>query len=129
MSKFEVVRSNDGVTVMYTEDSSCITKEEVECLASAGYKFKLDGKIISKQAVKDYACGEETKSGKEAKSVEENTEHKGSRIKVVLCVTTGETFKNQSLAAKRYSIDPAQVSDSIKTGRPRSGYVFEYVYQ
>ena len=44
-------------------------------------------------------------------------------------IDTGEIFKTQSEAARRFNIDPAQVSDSIKTGRPRSGYTFERCQQ
>lgn len=47
--------------------------------------------------------------------------------KYVRCVNTGKIYPNQSAAAKDLHIDPAQVSDSIKTGRPRSGYTFEKV--
>lgn len=49
--------------------------------------------------------------------------------KRVRCVDTGEVFDTQSAAAKHFKIDPAQVSDSIKTGRPRSGYTFEKVIE
>lgn len=49
--------------------------------------------------------------------------------KKVRCIDTGEVFDSQSAAAKHFKIDPAQVSDSIKTGRPRSGYRFEKVVE
>lgn len=47
--------------------------------------------------------------------------------KQVRCIDTGKVYPNQSAAARDLHIDPAQVSDSIKTGRPRSGYRFEKV--
>ncbi|WP_301003131.1 hypothetical protein [uncultured Duncaniella sp.] len=47
--------------------------------------------------------------------------------KEVRCTDTNEVFMNQSVAAKYFGIDPAQVSDSIKTGRKRSGHTFEKV--
>lgn len=47
--------------------------------------------------------------------------------KQVRCIDTGKVYPNQSAAARDLHIDPAQVSDSIKTGRPRSGYRFERV--
>lgn len=119
---FEVLKHSDNVVVMYTEDSRCISVEEIDSLASAGYRFRVDGKIVSKQIAKMYASEEPMEA---VVPKEESTEDK---VRIVRCVTTGETFKTQSLAAKAYSIDPAQVSDSIKTGRPRSGYVFEYCY-
>lgn len=120
--KFEVLRSSDNSMVMQTTSRECIDVNEIDVLASAGYKFRVDGKIVSKQTAKMYASAEPTEA---VVLKEESTEDK---VRIVRCVTTGETFKNQSLAAKAYSIDPAQVSDSIKTGRPRSGYVFEYCY-
>lgn len=45
----------------------------------------------------------------------------------VRCIDTGEIFNKQSEAAKKYGIDPAAVSDSLKTGRKRAGYAFEWV--
>ena len=45
----------------------------------------------------------------------------------VRCIDTGEIFSKQSEAAKKYGIDPAAVSDSLKTGRKRAGYTFEWV--
>lgn len=45
-------------------------------------------------------------------------------FKEIKCLEDGKVFKNQSAAARYYDIDPAQVSDSIKTGRKRSGYTF-----
>lgn len=118
---FEVIRSNDNAVVMHTDSSSCITTDEIDMLSSAGYKFRVDGKLVSKQVAKQYATSVSESNPVVTEPV--------TGTKMVHCVTTGETFKNQSLAAKKYNIDPAQVSDSIKTGRPRSGYVFEYVYQ
>lgn len=47
--------------------------------------------------------------------------------KRVRCIETGKIYENQSAAARDLKIDPAQVSDSIKTGRRRSGYTFEKV--
>ena len=46
---------------------------------------------------------------------------------VIRCKETGQTWEKQSWAAKELGIDAAQVSDSIKTGRTRSGYTFEKV--
>lgn len=46
---------------------------------------------------------------------------------VVRCKETGQTWDKQSWAAKELGIDAAQVSDSIKTGKTRSGYTFEKI--
>lgn len=46
---------------------------------------------------------------------------------VIRCKETGQTWDKQSWAAKELGIDAAQVSDSIKTGKTRSGYTFEKI--
>lgn len=46
---------------------------------------------------------------------------------VIRCKETGQTWEKQSWAAKELDIDAAQVSDSIKTGKTRSGYTFEKI--
>ena len=46
---------------------------------------------------------------------------------VIRCKETGQTWEKQSWAAKQLGIDAAQVSDSIKTGKTRSGYTFEKI--
>lgn len=57
-----------------------------------------------------------------------DTDKTTSTKKVVIrCKETGQTWEKQSWAAKELGIDAAQVSDSIKTGRTRSGYTFEKV--
>lgn len=120
---FEVLRASDNSVVMYTTSTSCVTVEDIDVLSCAGYKFRVDNKIVSKQSAKLYASAE---VHSDDISVDDS---KRIPTKYVRCVTTGEVFKNQSLAAKAYKIDPAQVSDSIKTGRVRSGYLFDYIYE
>lgn len=46
---------------------------------------------------------------------------------IIRCKETGQTWDKQSWAAKELGIDAAQVSDSIKTGKTRSGYTFEKI--
>ncbi len=49
--KFEVINP-DGKRVFYTEDIRCIPKAfEVEDMAKAGYKFRVDGKQSSKKKI------------------------------------------------------------------------------
>lgn len=45
----------------------------------------------------------------------------------IRCKETGQIWDKQSHAAKELGIDAAQVSDSIKTGKTRSGYTFERI--
>lgn len=104
MMKFQVIDPN-GVPKMSTEYESCIPYRHLKSLEGAGYKFSVDGKVVSaskllqKREVKTY----------------------------IRCIETGELFSKQSEAAKHLNIDPAQVSDSIKTGKKRSGYTFERI--
>lgn len=105
--KFEVI-GPDKIPRMETSSVSCIDFEKIDVMAAAGFKFKLDGKLVSRKEV--HALND-------SKPVET----------LIRCLETGETFHKQSEAAKAMNIDPAQVSDSIKTGKKRSGYTFEKV--
>lgn len=56
--KFEVVNDKNK-TVMQTTDVSCIPNKEIlNSMISAGYKLKLDGKILSKKAINELTKGE-----------------------------------------------------------------------
>lgn len=112
--KFTVI-GPDKQKKMSTEYVELIPYEHLSSMASAGYKFVVDGKTVGKVQV-DALNPEKRQSRGNAKAVW-----------VIVCKDTGETFKTQSDAAKHFNIDPAQVSDSIKTGRPRSGYTFEKI--
>lgn len=57
-------------------------------------------------------------------SAEIKPEKKLTRI---LCVDTGKIYNKQSEAAKDLGIDPAAISDSLKSGKRRAGYIFERV--
>lgn len=154
---FEAVRSIDNRTMMSTNQDSCVPYEYLKSMKEAGYRFKVAGKFVNiqdlKKAIKlalsqgvgelggnnfvdedatlesediivmgvDLAKGEDKVFAvTEVKSVP-------AKSKEVRCLETGKVYKNQSEAAKDLKIDPAQVSDSIKTGRKRSGYTFERV--
>jgi hypothetical protein len=97
--KFEVI-GPDGQCKMSTIYEEYIPYSYMKQMSENGYKFRLDGKIISLAAAMN------------------------RRLPQIQCVETGEIFQKQSDAAKAYSIDPAQVSDSLKTGKKRSGYTF-----
>ena len=102
--KLEIL-DGSGVCKSSTEYEECVNLDLLKYQSEAGYKFRLDGKIVSYNAL---------------------LSRFGGRVKqiVIQCVETGDEFKTQSEAARFFNIDPAQVSDSIKTGRPRSGYTF-----
>lgn len=103
----------DGHPKMGTEHRECIyDMEQLESMASAGCKFKWNDKIISLTNLK--------------KELGPSIDNKKSftNESIILCVETGDKFKKQSEAAKALGIDPAAVSDSLKTGRKRAGYTF-----
>lgn len=154
--KFQIVNPA-GAYVMVTEHSECLyDKETISDMNSAGYKFRIDGKLVPVSKFKEYLSGNsisdtsrtddldskqesdksiETKnnlkssffhsSDNTSKIITSSTTHK-FKMKV-RCIDTGEIFSKQSEAAKKYGIDPAAVSDSLKTGRKRAGYTFEWV--
>lgn len=105
MMKFEVY-GPDNKRKMYTESAAGIPYDQLNAMHIAKYKFLIDGRVSSVESVMKLR-------GTPAISVYK-----------IRCVETGELFDKQSLAAKALNIDPAQVSDSIKTGKKRSGYTF-----
>lgn len=112
---FEVI-GPDGISKMSTTSISCIYSIDILTqMQSSGYRFRLDDKLISLSKLKAFL---------NEGNIESNNTNTSKKIR---CVDTGEIFENQSKAARYYNIDPAQVSDSIKTGRRRSGYIFEKI--
>ena len=121
--KFEVVRSSDNRVMMSTEYESCIPYEHLDSMSQSGYYFRIDGKKVSSKFLKQI----DNSTEQSFDISESNTSINKTTSNSVRCVDTGEIFKNQAEAARHFNIDPAQVSDSIKTGRPRSGHTFEKV--
>lgn len=101
---------------MVTNSAECLPKEHVDKMFAAGYIFKESGKVMTKSQVKS------------AQGISGTDVVAPSGKPYILCVTTGKTYVNQSAAARDLGIDPAQVSDSIKTGKIRSGYLFKKEY-
>lgn len=160
--KFQIVNPI-GEYVMVTEHAECLyDKETISEMNSAGYKFRIEGKLVPVSKFKEYLSGRPISRVAEPKEFEvkseasepienrnnlkssffhnkESTSDRASTSKIltsstttklklkVRCIDTGEIFNKQSEAAKKYGIDPAAVSDSLKTGRKRAGYTFEWV--
>ena len=107
----------DGNPKMGTEYRECIYDiEQLESMDSAGCKFKFNDKLISLSNLK-----------KELGSASYSIEQISTSRSIILCLETGDKFNKQSEAAKALGIDPAAVSDSLKTGRKRAGYTFTRV--
>lgn len=134
----------DGQTKLGTEFVQCIYPEDVLLsMSRCGYKFELNGKRATAKAVSDYvkenmysseieenseenedSSNNDLVSDKQEKKSKPETSKKLGRIR---CVNTGKVYNKQSEAARDLGIDPAAVSDSLKTGRKRAGYLFERV--
>jgi hypothetical protein len=55
---FEIYNEK-GRRLFYTSSEECLpSKEQTNSMLNAGYKFKLDGKILSKRAVSELTKGE-----------------------------------------------------------------------
>lgn len=106
--KFEVIGS-DGVGKMSTRYVSCVPDSDtLKSMADAGYTFRLNNKRIKLSAIHTEIAKLPIMYG-------------------VFCVETEEVFDTQAQAAKHLRVDPAAVSDSIKTGKVRAGYTFKKI--
>lgn len=114
-----------GSCVMCTEQASCVPYDKLEAMHRAGHKFKVDGKLVSTLNVLDAVNMSVSSNCLNTATYRD----KNNYTKYVRCIDTGKVYRTQSEAARDLGIDPAQVSDSIKTGRPRSGYRFERVLE
>jgi hypothetical protein len=134
--KFEVISSN-GRCMQSTEYAECVPYDMLEGLASHGYKFRVDGKIIPKSRVKsaiDVSLGKLSTNIEDIKIVSVDIA-KGedkvgnadlvARSSSVTCIEDGLTFKSQSEAAKYYDISAMSVSKAVKTGKPVKGHTFK----
>lgn len=119
---FEVYKPND-MGGMITESPECIPYNDLDKMYQAGYRFKLNGRAVGKNDIKN-KVNTVLHTGTNVSS----NSHKVSKC-FILCVDNGVEYPTQSAAARDLGIDPAQVSDSIKTGRPRSGYTFKKVFE
>lgn len=106
--KFEVI-GPDGVCKMSTKYVSCVPDADtLKSMTDAGYTFRLNNRRIKLSAI-------HTEVAKQPVTYR------------ILCIETEEVFDTQSQAAKHLGIDPAAVSDSIKTGKVRAGYTFKKI--
>ena len=139
---YEVI-NQDGKVMAGTTYKSCIYPMDLMIrMNDNGWRFRIDGKLVPKtnfkssmeQAIANAVCEHGTEydpdEHKEAAAQPASVTKSAQRTRrggKVRCIDNGKIYNSQSEAAKDLKIDPAQVSDSIKTGRPRSGYTFERV--
>ena len=61
--KFEAVLN--GITMMSTEDIECVPGEDqISSMTKAGYKFKIDGKIVTSKKIKEFLEPDKKEEGK-----------------------------------------------------------------
>ena len=125
--KFEVIRIADNRKMFsYEGDVIPYSAETINIMNSSGYKFKIDGNIVPKGTIISLIQSTDTRQAAPAITTINNNSPTNTSKKV-RCIETNVIYESQSAAARALGIDPAQVSDSVKTGRKRSGYTFEKV--
>lgn len=132
--KFEAI-GPDGKVKYTTEYVSCIDLDALDARARAGYKFRLDGKTVSKIAVKAYVDEHSdhvvTSVSSEASSCSDKcikpAEPVKRSVKSIRCINNGKVYKNMSEAGRDLNLDSALISYSLKVNRPTKGYSFEFV--
>ena len=116
--RFEVLRKGEPLFETYSV-IAIPSVSELNSMNEEGYAFKLDGKKATLKQIISYV--EDMTKG--FMKPDKPVATKGK----IHCITTDEWFATQSEAARKYGIDSALVSDSIKVNRPRKGYLFEKV--
>lgn len=126
---FEVVRDNK--VYMSTEEPSYIPYNDLDSMQKSGYKFKLDGRVISASQLK--SRNSTPAKVTECKAVEPKVTSSTStttkrKVRRVYCKQTDTIYKNMSEAGRALGLDPAAVSYAIQVNRPTtSGYTFSIV--
>lgn len=114
--RFEVI-GPDGKTKMVTWHEECIPyKDQLEELSELGYTFKKDGKIFKVEV-----------QHQKSEDIVKNTTSIKRTSRTVMCIETGIVYPTQSAAAQDCGLDPAYVSDSVKTGKTYKGFTFKRV--
>lgn len=128
--KFEVV-NKDGQVVMWTEDAECVpTPDELDSMTSAGYRYKVDGKVVAKSNVMKAVGGDKPAASSISTSKEvkpSGTDTQPKLAKGVRCIETGQVYRNRVEAGKAYGISDSSVGDSIRFKKKVKGYSFEVV--
>lgn len=126
--KFEVV-NKDGQVVMWTEDAECVpTPDELDSMTSAGYRYKVDGKVVAKSNVMKAVGGDKPAASSISKEVKlSGTDTQLKLTKGVRCIETGQIYRNRVEAGRAYGISDSSVGDSIRFKKKVKGYSFEVV--
>lgn len=126
--RFEAI-GPDGKVKFNTCYLECIEKDTIDRRARAGYKFRLDGKLISPANLKSLIHQSSSNNLTQCTSSEYTTANDSVKrsVKSIKCLNNNKVYKNMSEAGRDLGIDSALISYSLKVGRPTKGYSFEFV--
>lgn len=121
--KFEVV-NKDGQVVMWTDSIDCIpTSDELDVIASSGYRYKIDGKVVSKSRVNE-AVGGTTSTASVLSSTSSKVDIQTKSKTKIKCLETGKVYANKSEASRDTHVSDSSIYDSIKLKKSVKGLTF-----
>ena len=107
-------------TVTKDVDSGVSKQTEISNVEDANSTNLID------ESTDNFATEQTDSIQKESQDIKSMTSEPKKKF-IIRCKETGQTWNKQIQAAEELGITPAQVSNSIKTGKKRSGYTFERV--
>lgn len=107
----------NGQCMCCDADLSCIDYDHCVSQKEVGYTFKLDGKTVSLNQIRELLKIDAPKP------VESTTR----KVRSIRCINNDKVYRTMSEAGKDLGIDSAQISYSLKVDRPTKGYSFEFV--
>lgn len=130
---FEII-DRAGLVSCWTMSEDCIPDyATLKQMHNAGYKFKLDKKIVSVDSICEKLNISKSVKVNANSVVDGNsstTPKPKRKVRQVKCIQNGKVYKNMSEAGRDLGIDPAAVSYSIQVNRPTtSGYTFELLQE
>lgn len=134
---FEVY-NKEGQRMEYTQSIECIIdsyeKGNLQSMNSIGWKFKLDGVIVSlTKLVNTLQLNARCRiTGTTNKPVEKpiasNDSKPKRKVRKIRCLNNDTTYNNMSACAKDLGFDPAAISYAMQKGTNEyKGYKFEFV--
>lgn len=139
--KFQI-KDSSGKSQFITEYAECIPFEDLESMESAGLRFFVDGKRVTRKDLKPLLKSvvddmiEEMEIASKSSSPKDTTILKEPEAiqldfpitnRTIICVNTGKYYKNQKEASEDMHIDPSCISDCITKGKAYKGYTFKRV--
>lgn len=134
---FEIY-NKEGQRMEYTQSIECIIdsyeKGNLQSMNSIGWKFKLDGVIVSlNKLVNTLQLNARCKTNSTTvklidKPVVSNNSKPKRKVRKIRCLNNNTTYNNMSACAKDLGIDPAAISYVMQKGTNEyKEYKFEFV--